>query len=168
MNRSRSTASTGAARQARPPVLRDRPAREGLESAHRRVVEASRGAGACEGGPTRGAKRRSGEDEDAPALPLQQSPPTLLQARLVPSRTSPKGVRQSTSRRRESREVGRRGSLMRTRRGGSAPWARAAGGAGGAQRCWRVVQVANRGPKSSAQSGGRVGEERRGALAGRA
>ena len=71
MNRSRSTATTGAARQARPSVLRDRPAREGLESTHRRVVEASRGAGACEGGPTRGAKRRSGEDEDAPALPLQ-------------------------------------------------------------------------------------------------
>ena len=45
-----------------------------------------------------------------------------------------------------SREVGRRGSLMKTRRGGSRLWARAAGGAGEAQRCWRVVQVASRGP----------------------
>jgi len=45
-----------------------------------------------------------------------------------------------------SREVGRRGALMRTRRGRSGPWAWAAGGAGDAQRCWRVVQVARRGP----------------------
>jgi len=45
-----------------------------------------------------------------------------------------------------SREVGRRGSLMRTRRRGSGPWARADGGAGGAQMHWRVVQVARRGP----------------------
>jgi len=35
---------------------------------------------------------------------------------------------------------------MRTRRGRCGPRARAAGGAGGAQSCWRVLQVARRGP----------------------
>jgi len=45
-----------------------------------------------------------------------------------------------------SREVGRRGWLMRTRRGRSGARARAHGGVGGAQRCWRVVQVGSRGP----------------------
>jgi len=146
MNRSRSTASTGGARQARPPVLRDCPAREGLESAHRRVVEASRRSGVREARVRRGARerRRGGRGRTCSPSPVER-------ARPAPSApctflSSSKGAHESGSRRRESREVGRRGSLMRTRRGRSGAWARARGGVGGAQRCWRVVQAAGRSP----------------------
>jgi len=145
MNRSRSTASSCTARHARPPVVRDRPAREGLESTHRRGLEASRSwsvrGTADEGGQEeeRGGRGRTCSPAAAePICPASSASCTFS----GPVEGRPL-VYESPS---VSREVGRRGALMRTRRGGSAPGARAAGGAGDAQRCWRVVQVASRGP----------------------
>ena len=77
-------------------VLRARGPSKLIVASSKRREELERAREGRGGGPRGGG----GEDEDAPALPLQQSPPALLQARLVPSRTSSKGVHQSTSRRR--------------------------------------------------------------------
>ena len=130
MNRSRSTASSCTARHAFPPVVRDRPARDGLKSAHRRVLEASRGADAGERRPKRGAKRRRWGGRGRTCSPAAAEPARrrssasgtflVLDTARPPFHESPP----------VSREVGRRGSLMRTRRGGSGRWARASGGAG--------------------------------------
>jgi len=146
VSRSRSTASSCTARHARPPIVRDRSARDGLESAHCRVVEASRRAGVREARVRRGARerRRGGRGRTCSPAPVEPARPASSAPRAFSNLDEGRArVRKSPP---VSREVSRRGALMRTRRGRSGPWARAAGGAGDAQRCWRVVQVANRGP----------------------
>jgi len=121
MNRSRSTASSCTARDARPPPLWDHPAREGLELAHRRVAEAFRGAGLREARVERGARegRRGGRERTccpAPVEPARPAPSTSCTVLILDEGRPP--VCESPP---VSREVGRRGSLMRTRRGGSGP-----------------------------------------------
>jgi len=163
MSRSRSTASSCTARDARPPPLRDRPAREGLELAHRRVAEAFRGAGLREARVERGAnrRRRGGRGRTCclapvePARPAPSAPWTVLilgEGRTPVSKSPPRVERGRSTRCAD--EV--------------AP--RSLSGVGeGAWWCRRSTEVLTSGaghqarPKSGAQSAGRVDEERGGA-----
>jgi len=163
MSRSRSTPSSCTARHAFPPVVRDRPAREGLESAHHRVVEATRRAGVREARVGRGARerRRGGRGRTCsptpaePTRPTRSAPCTFLS--LVEGRArvwKPAPV---------SREVG----STRFADEDASRWLWAVGE--GAWWCGRSTEVLESGagrqarPKSCAQSGGRVDEERGGA-----
>ena len=160
MNRSRSTTSSCTARDAHRPLLRSRCTCEKVKSAYFRVVTMSRGPGGGERRARRGAKARRWGGPGRTCSPAAEKP-----ARAAPSSSCTfldldNGHAPACKSSPVSREVGRPGSLMRTRRGGSAPGARAAGGAGGAQSCWRVVQSASRGPSRVPSREGEWGEER--------